>query len=759
MIVALLLLAGVATIDPRIELLDLQLSGQPAAALERVDEWIEDDPEGAEQMGLPFLRGHLLEELGRTTEAQRAFGQALVTLPALANHSRFRLALIQTRLGHPEVAAGLLAGLLASEPPEDLVDTATDLLVRSLEGGGDCRLLAHLLSWRIPEPDRRKLLLARADCALSQGDREAALSTLTSLLVHETGDAAANGAAERIDELFPEAAADPALALRLGTTFHEHRLFDRSTRYLAYALGARAADSSPVTGNEEAEALYALARGHFWLQRYLLAASRFGQLAARLSRPTEKARALYQQGRCYELHGNWDLAANSFRLAYTTDPSGSWAGASLFSALRLEWRLSHEGSALDLYELLSTRRGWLDSFGRSAIFLAASDIVRGRADRAAGWLEDAARSRQTSAAELDYWRGRLEELSGESSRAIEHYVAAYAADPFDPLARAAAERLSVPALAGLTVARARQLATSGRSSDLATAWLLLGDEDPAGHQARATLYQRLRANAEAKPFLLAAPEAPGHWPLWSASLRQPDEMLMALGIFHQSVRTTLRQFPVSEVPLGVTASMLLARAGEHRSSLYVAEILQKRVPGSLPEGLLPEELRRLLYPFPHRDRIREESRLRGVDPNLLAAVIREESRFDPQAVSAASARGLTQFVLPTARRLAGRIGLENLEVADLHEPAVSIALGAGYLGELLERFDGETHSAVAAYNAGEDQAQLWRSYCYSREPAEYLTKVTFSQTRAYLSKVLRSRNEYAAVWGGEGQGATMDGSR
>jgi soluble lytic murein transglycosylase len=504
-----------------------------------------------------------------------------------------------------------------------------------------------------------------------------------------------------------------------------------------------------VTSDKQAEELYALARGHFWLERYLLAASRFGQLASRLQRPEERARSLFQQGRSYELNGNWDLAANSFRLAYTTDSNGNWSGPSLFAALRLEWRMNQEGTALELYELLSTQRGWLDAFGRSALFLAASDIVRGRSDRAAGWLEDARRRRETSALEIDYWRGRLAELTGQDSRAIGHYVSAYTADPFDPVARAAVARLTSAALAAPADARARELAASNGTSDLTAGWLLLGDDDPAGLQARQRLERRLRSNPETGPFFAPIPAPPVGWPLWQGALRRPEEMLLALGVWNESAGTVLRYFPVSDVPLGVTASMLLARAGEHRSSLYIAEILEKRIPGSLPAGLLPREMRHLLYPFPHREQIRAESRRRGIDPNLLAAVIREESRFDPWAVSTASARGLTQFVLPTARRLAGRIGLENLEVADLHQPSISIALGAGYLAELLERFDGETHTAVAAYNAGENQAQLWRSYCYSREPAEYLSKVSFTQTRTYLAKVLRSRNEYAALWGNE----------
>jgi soluble lytic murein transglycosylase len=126
--------------------------------------------------------------------------------------------------------------------------------------------------------------------------------------------------------------------------------------------------------------------------------------------------------------------------------------------------------------------------------------------------------------------------------------------------------------------------------------------------------------------------------------------------------------------------------------------------------------------------------------------MREESRFDPDAVSEAAARGLTQFVLPTARRFAPAIGRTGVSAEDLHEPGVAIALGAAYLADLALRFDGRRHQMLAAYNAGEEQAMLWQSYCQSREPAEYLTKIGFQQTRDYVRRVLASRAHYRELY-------------
>jgi soluble lytic murein transglycosylase len=231
-------------------------------------------------------------------------------------------------------------------------------------------------------------------------------------------------------------------------------------------------------------------------------------------------------------------------------------------------------------------------------------------------------------------------------------------------------------------------------------------------------------------------------------LRRPEELLLALGLWRQGAPAVLRHFPVSDVSLAYTGSRLLSEGGRIPKSLYVADILARRAPAGTPDRLLPEGLRRLLYPFPYRQSITREADRRRADPYLLAAIIREESRFDPEALSGASARGLTQFVLPTARRLASEVELPRITAADLHRPELSIALGAAYLAELAELFGGREHMMVAAYNAGEPQARLWRSYCYSFDPAEYYSKVGFLQTRRYLEKVLSSRAQYAELYGG-----------
>src|SRR6185436_2727656 len=122
-------------------------------------------PEASRRLGLDYLRGHLLDRLGDLQEASLAFGDAMAVSPDLALYSRYRLALDQERMGHPEVAAGLIATVV-EKGSGPLLSDAVHLLHRSVAAGGDCRLLGGLRPEALPDPERRRLLVVQADCAL-----------------------------------------------------------------------------------------------------------------------------------------------------------------------------------------------------------------------------------------------------------------------------------------------------------------------------------------------------------------------------------------------------------------------------------------------------------------------------------------------------------------------------------------------------------------------------------------------------------------
>jgi soluble lytic murein transglycosylase-like protein/TolA-binding protein len=582
----------------------------------------------------------------------------------------------------------------------------------------------------MPTPDRRQLELAQAKCAQLLGQTRLARSLLMKLLEESHDDLPAREAAERVAALPTPGDAKKVYGL-LGVTFHRHREFERSAHFLQQVVISFSAE---LRERESFETLYQLSRSHFWQGHYRLAAERFGELAEQAQESEERAQALYQQARSYELLGDWQAAARNFRRAYLANPNGNWAGPALLSALRLEWRTGREQAADELLPVLKSRYQWRGELARAALFLAASEIVRGRSERVGTWLMDAERTGRAPAVEVAYWRGRF-------------YLRALKREPYHPLALAARRRLAAEALSESARSEGLRLASSRRSDNLHSAWLLLGDGLPEGIAARQGLEQQLRADRSALPFLTLDMVPADRWTLWERRLERPEEMLLALSVWSEGGTAVLRHFPVSQPELAFTASHLLAQAGEIKRSLYIAEILGKRVPRRLPPQLLPEAYRQLVFPLPYEDLLRREGQRQIIDPFLLAALIREESRFDPGAVSAASARGLTQFVFATARRLALKLGLGRISPRDLDRPEITIALGAAYLAELRQRFHGRIYPVIAAYNAGEAQAQVWLSLCYSRSSDEYFSKVGFPETRAYLAKVVASRAQYRELYG------------
>lgn len=737
-----LVLSAGPTPDPRIPLADLQVGREVDDALLAVERALVERPELVRGLGYDHLRAELLLMRERRDEALEALAASMTAAPGIGVYSRYRLAEEQAALGRHGVAAGLLATLLADGPPPALAEPAMRLFQRTLNAGGDCRLLRGLSPSRFRGKDQRRLRLAEARCDFRAGDRDSVETALRALLESDVGDDAAYEAAQLLVELEPEDRSGRSHML-IGQAFHAHRDFGRAIQHLARAI-ARQPGARDVSRSEIFETRYSLARSHFWEGRYAVAAAAFRALARDAASPDLRSKVLYQQGRCLELDDDWEAALSAYREAYAAAPSGGWVDSSLMSQLRLSWRSGRESAALDVYRELVRRRR-TGAQARALLFMSASDLVQGRMDRAGEWLTTAARTGQVARTEVAYWSGRRAELAGEDDAAVEYYLEALFEDPYDPFAVAARKRLNGPALAGLANARGRRLAGSRRTEDLYKAYLLRGNDD-VGRGARQILQTLLSQDAAVGPFLQLAAAPPNRWPLWGSPLRQPEEMLLALGLWQQGASVVLRHFPIAEPDLAYTGSLLLAQAGETKRSLYIAEVLRKRIPRRVPTALLPTGYQRLLYPFRYGYTILRESERRGSDPYLLAAIIREESRFDPVAFSGAAARGLAQFVLPTALRLAPDVGLDGLVPQDLERPEVSIALGAAYLRELDLHFEGDRVQMIAAYNAGESQAALWRRYCFTDEAPELLSKITFRETRNYVRKVLTSYAHYHELY-------------
>ena len=142
----------------------------------------------------------------------------------------------------------------------------------------------------------------------------------------------------------------------------------------------------------------------------------------------------------------------------------------------------------------------------------------------------------------------------------------------------------------------------------------------------------------------------------------------------------------------------------------------------------------LLYPRPYDKEVRAAARLTDLPEELIYAVIRQESLYRADAGSSAGALGLMQLLPSTARRAARRWGLKEPARADLLRPSVNVPIGAGELKSLLDRFDGQTLLATAAYNAGPGAVQRWLP-AIAMDDDIWVENIPFNETRTYVQRV------------------------
>lgn len=153
-----------------------------------------------------------------------------------------------------------------------------------------------------------------------------------------------------------------------------------------------------------------------------------------------------------------------------------------------------------------------------------------------------------------------------------------------------------------------------------------------------------------------------------------------------------------------------------------------------------------MYPRGYAEAVVKEAKANGVDPNLVYAVIRQESRFDPDAKSGAGAIGLMQLTPATFEWLQKKeAGETPLSSAALYEPSVNIRYGCRFLGLLMKKY-GAAHTALCAYNAGQGRVDKWLEDASLSADGKTLRSVPYAETADYVRKVEQNYQEYRALY-------------
>ena len=651
-----------------------------------------------------------------------SFLERLIDHPELGPVARVELAELIVE-DEPDRALELVLGLVRRAPTGSLRNAAIDTAEIAVAIGVDAELRAAV-ERVLPSLGRRtgrglELALART---AEPVDRD----RLRRLLVSSTRDLVAAGAAELFETSGPHSAHDRWL---IAETYYRQGLYDRAAPILEELDGV----SDPKVPRREVA--YLRGRCAFRRGQWSVASMWYQRAIDRTTNNRRRAELEVHLGRTAELAGDLDAAVEAAQRAvrlHTTDDRR------LFLA-----RLRLRRSESDLAAAGLARLRGRTARSRGALMTGLFDL--------AGGDNEAAR-RSLSRATRDPWRGPAAVIGAE--------LALDAGDPGDALA------LLDDAASGLDAywsGRARTVMARLPEAVLRdwrrTAVESIGEASERGR--RIALSRALKL--EPDPVRLAAFQVAAAHELGLESDPTPPpfpsglaERLWSIGLAASAIRWDPTGFPRGNATETWWTAEQEVALGSPWLAIGLADAARRQASWMVPARGFPLGLQRAFHPLPFADEVRRAADRHGIPWSLLAGVAREESRWNPRVVSKVGARGLMQLMPATAAATAAANGRPPITADDLFEPMISLDLGAAELGRLLERFDGNRAAAVAAYNAGEAQAQLWLDQCGEGCPEwRFLAHVSFSVTRGYTEDVLASAAAYVELYGAAGPGGDL----
>ncbi|MGH9407435.1 MAG: transglycosylase SLT domain-containing protein [Terriglobia bacterium] len=664
-----------------------------------------------------FALGYREYTAGEVAAAAEFFGRAAATRCVLAGYAEYYEALADQQIRRDDEAIAALTGFGDRHPESVLrLPAENELAGLLIKAGRPEEALAQLGAEPASAEDSAPvlLLIAQADEGLQK-------------------KLAAAQAYEQIDISFPQTAADRQAQSAL----------DRLRRQ----LGSRYPQVSEGAETERADHLYRrglyrqaltgydsllLAWPHSphraqWRNRRaecFLALRQYSDALAALNQPDPKnaemdAARLALRVRAFELNGGERSMLDALDKIYHKYPRArSYADALAYAA----GYFAREGfwqTAARYYRPLA--QAFPDSFyaPEAAWRSAWYDLLAGNGEAAQGALVEFLQRypKSSYAPAALYWLASAEDKAGDAGPAEEIFL--LLADRYASTYYGIEARLRLPK-------RQRRIASVAPVSD----------------SALASLGVALPARPD-PPFSVCGAEQPD-------SLLQPFSALSALSL--DDLASEYLEDARALHPEHTKLLLALARSRASERDVSSALFAAKQAAPDyelFPFRALPRDVWNWLYPRTYWSLVRRYARANGIDPYLVMGIIRQESAFNPRALSYARARGLMQMEPATATaRVRSRYRRRRI-ARSLYSPAYNIRAGCLYLRELLREFNNNVPQALAAYNAGDIRARLWVSNSKVNDPAKFLETIPFTDTRAYVEMVLRDRDIYRALLTGQ----------
>ena len=220
--------------------------------------------------------------------------------------------------------------------------------------------------------------------------------------------------------------------------------------------------------------------------------------------------------------------------------------------------------------------------------------------------------------------------------------------------------------------------------------------------------------------------------------------LLANAGLNEYIAQEIAADPDSSSWSALAEAKIYASNGEHFRAMRV---MKRSLPTAATASIssIPLAYWRILFPEAWWETIKAESAKNNLDPYLVAALIRQESEFNPSAISRANACGLMQLLPEVGKSMAHKEGMEHFQSFQLFDPATNIRLGTRYLRRTLDKFGGVTEYALAAYDAGDERVQEWQAAGPYQGLDEFVESIPFTETREYVEIILRNMETYKAI--------------
>lgn len=652
----------------------------------------------ARAAALDLGRAAVLIAADKPTQALALIKSAVLAATPLRAYAAYLKGVAELKAKRIDEARRTFAALRADEPSSALLERVLLREADAAEAAGDdvgaMARYDQLASAHVVEADQVLLRLARA--AARQGDRKRATLAWQRLYYEYSATEAGATAAQELKTVIvdPLTPGSPRFEAELA---RGERLF--TARRYALARDGFEPLLPHAAGDVRELASLRIAECDYFLRRFRSAADRTQTLLESASRRTE---ALYFHLVAVRGLGESERFVALVRRLVRRDPDSPWAEEAL-NSLASHYLILNEDEQADavfreLIELFpggrhAERAGWKAGWwaykhGRpaeTADVFERSAATFPRSDYRPSWL---------------YWAGRAREATGATTLAVDRYrlaVTDYAQSYYGRLAVARLQALKIPPSTE-PVAIVRASASADTTAALPTAeliaWLI-----------RATLYD------EALDEIVYAKRAWGRSPALEA-----------------------------------TRAWLLNRKGELRPGITA---MRQTYPQFLAAGgeTLPAEMQRVIFPLDYWPLICQYAEANRIDPYLVAALVAQESTFDPAIRSGANAIGLMQIIPSTGRQWARKLGIRGFSTRQLTTPAINIRIGTAYFADLMKQFGG-VHFGLAGYNAGGHRVARWTAERPDLAREEFIDDIPFPETQNYVKRILGTAEDYRRLYAG-----------